>query len=94
MANTTTGGDGRELSHLSGEEATAFHAAQLMATVSGAKKKKKKCKKLKADPCKEVNVTCKPTMVSCRPVADCVAFDIDTPCSPLNCRPVKSGVEL
>lgn len=90
MANTTTGGAGRDISHFTGDEATAFHAAQLMATVSGAKKKKKKCKKVKADPCKEVNITCKPTLLSCKPVADCAALDIDTPCSPMQCRPVQS----
>jgi hypothetical protein len=58
------------------DDPTGDHAMQLLVTG-----KKKGCPDLK--------ITCKPTLVSCTPVTQCVAFDIVPPgCSPLLCPPV------
>jgi hypothetical protein len=62
------------------DELTEEHAMTLL--VAGKKKKG----------CPDLTITCKPTLVSCSPVApQCAAYDIAPPgCSPLECSPVAT----
>jgi hypothetical protein len=62
-----------------GADPTEEHAVRLL--VSGKKK----------PGCDDLTITCKPTLVSCEPVAQCARYNIDPPgCSPLECSPVKT----
>lgn len=69
---------------------TTDHAVRLIfdttddGDVSSAKKKKPK------EGCPTLSVTCKPTMLSCSPVAQCAKFD-HPGCSPLECSPVATA---
>lgn len=62
------------------DELTEEHAMTLL--IAGKKKKG----------CPDLTITCKPTLVSCSPVApNCTAYNIDPPgCSPLECSPVAT----
>jgi hypothetical protein len=62
------------------DDLTEDHAMQLI--VSGQKAG-----------CPDLSITCKPTLVSCTPVTQCVDFNINAPgCSPLECNPVKTQI--
>lgn len=67
-----------EMTIVIGGNPTDDHALELL--VSGRKKG-----------CSDLSITCKPTLVSCEPVAQCARYDIQAPgCSPLECSPVKT----
>ena len=78
-AGSTTGPEPR------GAVRLIFHSTDDDDDVSAAKKKKKP-----KEGCPTLSVTCKPTMASCSPVAQCAKFD-HPGCSPLECSPVATA---